>query len=52
MKKIKKKETYYRQLGPDLGALVGDDGEADHLILEAHPADLAQGREGRGELYM
>ena len=40
--------TYYRELGPYLGALVGDDGEADEAFFKAHPTHLAQGGEGGG----
>jgi hypothetical protein len=35
--------SYNRDCCPHLGALVGDDGEADHLMFQAHPAYLAQG---------
>lgn len=42
-------DTYNRDLGPDLSTLVRDDGEADHIGLQAHPAYLAEGRQGRGQ---
>lgn len=42
-------DTYNRDLGPDLSALVRDDGEADHIALQAHPAYLAEGRQRRGQ---
>lgn len=45
-----REDTYNGQLGPDLSALVGDDGKADDLIFEAHPTDLPEGGEGGGEL--
>lgn len=36
--------TYNGYLGPDLSALVGDDGEPDNLILQPHPAYFSQRR--------
>jgi hypothetical protein len=35
-----------RERGPDLRARVGDDGEADRVIVEADPGDLFEGVEG------
>lgn len=34
--------TYNGDLGPDLGALVWDDGEADYICFEAHPTCFAE----------
>lgn len=38
-------DTYDWDLRPHLRALVWDDGEADDIVFQAHPAYLAQGRE-------
>lgn len=40
-----------REGGPDLGARVGDDGEADRVIVEADPGDLFEGVEGGDEFW-
>lgn len=42
---------YHWDLRPYLRALIWDDGEAHDLVLQAHPAYLAQRRQGRGQFY-
>jgi hypothetical protein len=46
---LARKISYNWDCCPHLRALVGDDGEADHLIFQAHPAYLAQRGQGSGE---
>jgi len=40
-----------REGGPDLGAGVGDDGEARGVVVEADPGDFFEGGEGGGQFW-
>ena len=39
------------RLRPDLGSGVRYDGKSYRVIVEAHPGDLLQGAQGRGQLW-